>query len=677
MIAPSKPAPHSSYRPDIDGLRALSVLAVLAFHADISGFTGGYVGVDVFFVISGYLITRHLTQELETTGRISIAEFYGRRFRRLFPALFFTGFCVLITWSIFFLGIIEDTHRLVKSLRFSLFGLANLYFKSHSGGYFDGQATEMPLLHYWSLAVEEQFYLFWPWLLLLLFRGFRTAGIIAGLVTVSLASFLTSVHFINSGSQQSAFYDVWPRSWELAIGGLISFVSTRSWNPPFWILQGLSFLGLLLVFFAIFSFGPQTPFPGGSAAVPVIGASLLLLAGAHPGTFATLLLSRKLLVWVGTLSYSLYLWHWPLLSLARISNLGATPPLTTRIGLLILSFLIAVFSLRWIETPIRSRKVFSDWSASRIIGASLGSALGLVLFAIGVMEFESAFSGSRFASYRTMVSERTTLYADCADNPTQSFTEKCIHLPKTKGKPIVAMWGDSHGLALFPLVEQYAHETGAGMALFQKSGYPGLDFSILKSKNERELTDVNSFSKAALDTLSKLTRSHPVAVILASRWIQRTSVRPISVADEVRYLFDLKTQAEILSALEASLRHTLNEILKRSVSKVMVVLPYPEFRYSSFRCYRHKGEICDTSRKEMEEYRASILKVLTRVCSEFENVRLVDPVPALCDESWCPQTLNLAGQDVPVTFDDDHPSAAASRHLGNLIRADLDWLSSP
>ena len=220
---------EKNYRPDIDGLRAVAVLLVIAYHAHIPGFSGGFVGVDVFFVISGFLITRMLSDEIIETGTVRLGNFYAKRIRRLFPAAAFVLIGCILLWALFLTGVKSDTLAFIKSIKYSVAGLANLYFYQNTGGYFDNASDEMPLLHMWSLAVEEQFYLLWPFLLLLVPRKSKNhlvrRNLIILLIICVAISFVASAYFVHADEnfRSIAFYSMPLRAWELGIGGLLVF----------------------------------------------------------------------------------------------------------------------------------------------------------------------------------------------------------------------------------------------------------------------------------------------------------------------------------------------------------------------------------------------------------------------------------------------------------------------
>jgi len=337
-----------NYRPEIDGLRALAVFPVILFHAGFEFFSGGFVGVDVFFVISGYLITTLIIDEIES-GSFSVADFYERRARRILPALFFVMLvCLPFSWAWMLPSQMEDFAQSLIAV--SLFA-SNFLFWQESG-YFAAAADEKPLLHTWSLAVEEQFYLLFPLMLLFLWRfgrnkTFWTLTILAAL------SFCLSEWGWRKNSNAS-FFLAPARVWELFAGSLTAlFIHTRGPKEN----SLVSFIGLFAIGFAIFNFNETTPFPGVYALIPVVGTVLLIIfAGGN--SLTAKMLSISPLVSVGLISYSAYLWHQPLFAFARI-KLTEEPSVFIMIALATASLLLAAGSYRFIERPARNRDFLS------------------------------------------------------------------------------------------------------------------------------------------------------------------------------------------------------------------------------------------------------------------------------------------------------------------------------
>jgi len=342
---------NSNYRPEIDGLRAIAVLSVLIFHAFPQLLPGGYIGVDIFFVISGYLITGIIFQELKANS-FSLWSFYQRRIRRIFPALLVV---FLTTTSLGWLMMTPAEYELFGTHMLAGAGFVPNIIFWREAGYFDKEAITKPLLHLWSLGVEEQFYLVWPLILGLGWKLFKpkVSSVFYLTVVLLLASLVWSFYKI-SLDPVADFYSPLSRFWELALGGCLAI---RSSNPHQKEYQHpiFEFVGTVLLAIGLFGLNDQTAFPGMWALIPCISSALILHSAGAPITPLGYVIRHPIMVFIGLISYPLYLWHWPLLSFARILE-GQAISDTFKLSLLVLSFLLAWLTYRFIETPIRSSK---------------------------------------------------------------------------------------------------------------------------------------------------------------------------------------------------------------------------------------------------------------------------------------------------------------------------------
>jgi peptidoglycan/LPS O-acetylase OafA/YrhL len=336
------------YRPEIDGLRAVAVVPVILFHAGFDLFSGGYVGVDVFFVISGYLITTILVNDIEN-NRFSLVSFYERRARRILPALFFVMLlCIPFAWMWMLPSQLQSFSRSLIAV--SLFS-SNILFWRESG-YFGAAAEEKPLLHTWSLAVEEQYYLLFPIFLFLTWRFGKNRLYWMIVVFAAISLLLSEWGWRNVPNAN--FYLAPTRAWELFAGSIAAFIVQKNGVRK---NNLLSLLGLAAITFSIFAFGEETPFPSVYALIPVLGVLLLVLYG-DANTFAAKLLSMKVFVGIGVISYSAYLWHQPLFAFSRITSLE-TPNVLVMLTLSGCSLVLAYFSWRYVEAPFRSMSILS------------------------------------------------------------------------------------------------------------------------------------------------------------------------------------------------------------------------------------------------------------------------------------------------------------------------------
>jgi peptidoglycan/LPS O-acetylase OafA/YrhL len=451
------------FRPDIEGLRAAAILLVVAFHAGIPGIRGGFVGVDVFFVISGYLITGLLTRELERSGRIDFLSFYGRRVRRLLP-----GSCIVVVTTLA-IGrlVLSPSEQLLygrTALSTSLY-LSNFFFIRNSLDYFGQEITLNPLLHTWSLSVEEQFYLLWPLVLLASFLLWKNRkGQASALLGLSVISFASCV-WLTGASQAFAFYSPWTRAWEFGLGGLANLIPCARWSGLHSHSNAIAWVGLALITGTSILLSPETPFPGAVALIPVAGAAAVLWScevAQRTGASVVRVLSIAPLQYIGRLSYSWYLWHWPVLVFAKIMIPNLT--LAGRLAFAIASFGVAILAHHIVENPVR----FSNYLASRRL-ASL--ALGAVTIVMGMACSRAAETLAKEAASKPeqlafidAARADAPIYRDACQstrNKSYEFTDlsECSFGQATS-KEIIVLFGDSFAMNWFPALEKMANDNG-------------------------------------------------------------------------------------------------------------------------------------------------------------------------------------------------------------------------
>lgn len=436
-------APHTNYRPDVDGLRAVAILAVLAYHASHLLLPGGYVGVDVFFVISGYLITGILLRDL-AAGQFSIATFYKRRVRRIFPALVTVlAFCWIAGW---FALLPDEFKQLGKHIGSAAIFISNLVLYKEAG-YFDVASDLKPLAHLWSLGVEEQFYIAWPLMMLAAWHWQRgVMRLLLALFAISIVGNLVLTH-MNSAF---AFFMPMTRFWELMAGGLLAYAE-RYWPHRLPARQAvrnaMSALGLTLIVAACVGFTKFDAFPGWRAMVPVAGALLMIAAGPQSGVNKHLLANRAM-VWIGLISYPLYLWHWPLLSYARIVESGEPAHWIKAVAVAI-SVLLAWLTYRFIERPLRfgalgkrSRSLL--WLVLALVALAL---LGLLTELRQGMPRTRQLDLPMAQDMEPLDTFRATL-PKCDAALGLGDLQWC-YLSR-EGAPTAALFGDSHADAFFP-----------------------------------------------------------------------------------------------------------------------------------------------------------------------------------------------------------------------------------
>lgn len=454
------------YRPDIDGLRAVAVLAVVLFHAEI-GCTGGYVGVDVFFVISGFLITSLIWKDIES-GHFSLIGFWEKRARRIVPAVVVVTMVTLaVGW---YLMLPSDFAELGKASAAQATFSANVHYWL-SSGYFTGDAEQKPLLHTWSLAVEEQFYLVVPVVLWAIarFRRIRNRKSLLVILAfgwiLSFSASVLGVRFFNSAT----FYLLPTRAWELLMGSILAFVpsfpSQRRHSGLF--LEIVAACGMALIVVPVIVYTPQTPFPGLSALWPCFGTALLIWANRSPesrDTFVSAMLAKRPVVFVGLISYSFYLWHWPLFAFTRYSQ-PAAPSLGQRLLLVLVGFVAAIFSWKYVETPFRKRKIgASRTSVFAIAGVGLFSVFAFGLWGVYTQGFPSRFSTQARAFDNAKLDMHYKVEVTKAN-----IVEGNVPKVGQAAEESVFVWGDSHIMAAMPAIESFVEEYGVSARVVTRS----------------------------------------------------------------------------------------------------------------------------------------------------------------------------------------------------------------
>ncbi|MCA9130257.1 MAG: acyltransferase [Planctomycetales bacterium] len=539
-------ASHSlPYRPEVDGMRAIAVLAVVLHHVAPTLVTGGYVGVDVFFVISGFLIARIISREI-LGGKFCFAQFYARRAARLLPALY----CVLIAtvglgW--FFLLPSEFLSTAKTAVGTILFVSNGVLWRELQRGYFAGDAGENPLLHTWSLGVEEQFYFIFPLLLFVLIRWgrvqTRSVFVMGAVMSLAMAEILLPKKGV------AVFFLSPFRAWELLAGALLALAGPYSLGDR--TRSAIAFLGLMLIAMSVFLFDPHTRFPGLNALVPVSGAAMMLAAtGTNEGAL-TRALSYPPVVYMGVISYSLYLWHWPIVVFGKLF-LGPEVSGVEGLAMISLSIAVASASYHWIERPLRVR---ANKIAPRIV-VSVGLGFG-VLFALAIAPgIMTDGAPGRFlpeVSRLDAMGDLPIPFLDCEGT--------FCHIGEGDRTEFL-FWGDSHMLAWSSGIDSMLKSSGRGGILVYQSACPPITPAALK---------VGSSCAAGSELVNTQLRMRPeiTTVVLAARWtyylaypnahFRERSLNPFQVAEKV------------LS--------TAQELRNRGV-RVIVVGPVPEYSRS-------------------------------------------------------------------------------------------------
>ncbi|MFO1482523.1 MAG: acyltransferase family protein [Verrucomicrobiaceae bacterium] len=497
---------RTHYYPHIDGLRAIAVLGVLLFHAEL-GFPGGYVGVDVFFVISGYLLTGLMLRDA-AAGRFSTWHFWERRTRRIFPALAVVIVaCFAAAWLLL---MPSDFKRFASSVIAQAILASNLYF-ARLVGYFDQAASMKPLLHTWSLAVEEQFYLFFPLLFVVLRRGSRPLIILA-ILLLGCLSFGFGVYYDGVRPWRN-FYLLPSRAWELLTGAFLAAIPMqRAFSR--WLGELISGAGLLAIVYVMLQDDQMIRFPGRAAMLACAGAAAIIWANGHTMTTVGRLLSVRPVVFVGLISYSLYLWHWPLLAFARYWNIDPLPG-GQRVLLLLACVVLATMTWRFVETPFRTRRVVAG--RGRLVMLTLSTSAVLSLAAYGIHRWSGV--PSRFPPAAVQYLDEATHDLDVvAEMSIKVDVNKALagDFPELgtgdKNMPVeVLLWGDSHAASLMPLLDALCKENHVrGVAAVHAGTPPLIGYQSLLDES-----DGIAFNNAVVEFIR---RNHVGNVILVARW---------------------------------------------------------------------------------------------------------------------------------------------------------------
>ncbi|PSJ79453.1 acyltransferase family protein [Neisseria iguanae] len=626
------------YRREIDGLRAFAVLPVILFHAGISAFKGGYVGVDVFFVISGYLITTIILSDLDA-GKFSIVEFYERRFRRILPALLFVLICI---YPLAYLWLMpSEMKAFSQSLAaISLFS-GNVLFWLTSG-YFDTATELKPLLHTWSLGVEEQYYVLFPLLLLGLYKAGCKQWIVLLMVLLGGISFLAS-EWALSRYQIAVFYLLPFRAWELMAGSLAAVYLRRYslQQKKFAVNQWGSLLGLLLVILPVFLYDKYMPFPGASV-LPVILGSVLVIVLATPDTWAGKILSTKVMVQIGLISYSTYLWHNPLFALARVRSEFEVHPYPLMVALATLSLVLAYFTWRYVEAPFRNKTLFSRKRIFQISG--MGS---MVLFTVGLaghfyfqkLEHKIDYGWNEHARRHSCLIQ---------DDHQDKHAPNCYE----KGDYQVLLWGDSHAASLYQGLAGYARNHDIALTQLTQSSCPPL--VGFEGPVRGNCAAINQ------RILDEIAANHYDAVILHSIWFSEK--KPVAYAETANYLAATLKQIEAVSPK----------------SRLVVIGNTPRWHISAERAY-NKSLADRGGEKGVMDAAAVLLPDLGRrlqQAAEEAGAVFIDPARYLCETGHREYRLCLLSADGSrehmLYTDADHLSKTGADILVNWMAADLE-----
>ena len=648
----------SGFRPDIEGMRGIAVLLVVMYHCGIPGFDGGFIGVDVFFALSGYLITGLILNEIARTGKLSFQNFYARRARRLLPA---AGLVILST---LLLG--QLVYSPLELARFAKWGvytslyLSNYMFVRDASNYFASDVATNPFLHTWSLAIEEQFYLLWPALIvaaLLLMKSRRRLAVLLTLISaVSLALCIWLTHY----RQPWAFFGLPPRAWEFGLGGLACMLPAERLGPhPRW-TKLLGWAGLIAVLGGGYFYSSQTRFPGIAGLLPVAGTLATLISGTPGGPSPlTALLGTRALQYFGRLSYSWYLWHWPILLMASVRFLDFTWRGKLIAGAVAL--LLAQITFLMLEKPVR---------LSPFLVARPALSLGLVL-----LTAVSGITAARMVEARALhalaAGEQARFWA-AANDSRPLFEGNCLtragvadllqcDYGDRQSTTAVVLFGDSHAEHWFPAMELIANQKHWHLFTLLKASCPAARVEVYSVNLKRQDVECSSWREAALQRILQL---RPSLVILsetdgfvASRAAPIRSGRPLVPAEE----------------WEEGLRSTVSYLDAHGV-RTLVIADVPRAGFDVPIClsraaaHRWATQDCEPTRQAALNEDAR--QAESAAIRGLKNARLVDFADKFCTGSLCQSVI---GGEV-VFRDSNHLTSSFARTLAPFLEHEMEYL---
>jgi peptidoglycan/LPS O-acetylase OafA/YrhL/lysophospholipase L1-like esterase len=633
------------YRSDIDGLRAIAVLSVILFHINPLLLPGGFVGVDIFFVISGYLISLHIYKEIEN-GQFSLAEFYRRRIKRIAPAMLVVlGITVILAQ---FILLPKDAEKVAESGLWSLASMANVYFwLFQDTSYFAAASNELPLLHLWSLGVEEQFYIFWPLILMLVYKSTNKMRFALSITFIALLSFaLGEIYFAKDPS--FVYYMLPTRAGELLIGALVAVAINKSVPTQLsrFYREWLSATGVALLIASFVLLSEEGVFPGYQAIPPTLGVALLIFIGHYGKNWTTLWLTLKPMGWVGLISYSAYLWHWPILAFYRYGQFDIN--LLSGSLILISTLFLAWLTYKYVEQPLRK----TQYNAMQVFIRQYCIPAGtLALFAVVAMKLDGYGLRWFSADYKASLSAaqqhlryRSDYDYVCmkdlviADDVTDA---KCILGQRNGSEPKALLWGDSNAAHFVDLLAVFAEDQGYQFRNIEVSACPPLLFNLAKHTNPKRLAECMASQKVIQPILETFD-----TLFIAAAWTTYTG-------NSEQFISDFEQTIELLST---------------QVKNIILIGKIPHFTQYNRHCKPKQVSFplmnCDVSPVPLDQSTIDTNDKLVTLAKKYHNIHYTDFNKFLCPEGLCSVYL---GSKLPLYFDKSHMSQSGSQFLGEMI----------
>jgi peptidoglycan/LPS O-acetylase OafA/YrhL len=636
----------NNYRPEIDGLRALAVLSVVVFHVDFKFLSGGFTGVDIFYVISGYLISSIIFKSL-ISGNFSFKNFYIRRAKRLLPAAIFT---ILTTLFVSYFILTPDKYvELSKSAIYSAAFMANVWFMNNSG-YFDLDTGLAPLVHLWSLAVEEQFYFVFPILAVLFYKYLRTKGIVVFIFLTTVTSFVLSVT-LSTKFVNFSFYMLPTRAWELGLGSIVALLHLKNIKIESRLVSnGLVFIGLMLITYGFVFLDESFSYPSYWALFPVVGTVFIIYSSVCHNGVIVKILSNPGLVFVGKISYSTYLWHWPVVVLYRIYINERHFSISESCTLLLLSLILGYLSWKHIEERFRYKK----FSPLRVLTFSLASTSLVILFSLTIY-LNQGFTHRIPDSIIKVTDDEQMWNYSCTEQlallPTLHQKFCVVGLPWKESQKKGVIWGDSHSLHMAPLMHRMAIKHNMSLVIAPEGCPPYIQKPDVQSyypKFPNFTEDCTFRNTTILDFLKK--RNDIKYVVMAAAW-----------SGQIRLLWNEKQPENRRGSLSPTERAKKGDLASKTYftdliselhdKEILLIGDFPRPNenlnaciYSEFsglirqKCKKESWQSLNS--QEIIKWHLISNERLKTLGTQFENIITVIPVENLCNKSTCPTYIN-------------------------------------
>lgn len=662
----------SGYKPFIDGLRALSILAVVAYHVGLTKIPGGFVGVDVFFVISGFLIVTHLISAMESKN-FTFGEFWARRALRILPPyLLVIATCALLAPLILVLP--KELVEFGSQAAYSAAMVVNHYFLAQQG-YFDGTADTKPLLHLWSLAVEEQFYIVAPLLIFAVYsicKKLRSSTAQAFSITLVLLLFGLSLYgsiaFSGGGAGKNYAFFLMPlRAWEFIAGGVLAFLVPLAQRAPRFIIEIVACLGLWMIINSILTYSGSSPYPSWKAVYPVAGAAIIILCGvANPNIIIARTLALKPLVKIGLVSYAWYLWHWPLLTFGRIYNFGE------RILPFDLAMAAVSLLLGWATYALLDKKVLA-WRKSLHSGAgwrhtAMAVALCIPVAAAG-WYIADQYAPSVARNFTEAQTPKPATRAGVCDLHFIADPKVCVD--SARNKTLGLLIGDSHADAAYRGLKKHALNEDAVIATMSSGGCAAI---LNVHVNNPDLAMQGRCEKGRDNALAMIGKEiKPEFAVLFSSWTIYSGRGNYSLSEPSTTVPFSDTGI----GFTEKMRKTYDYLKTQGVERILVIGPVPIFSTLAPPCvmrsdrYRvDRDTHCSVTRDSVNNTRKDVVSWLKASTAGEANVQFVDPIDQFCDEKTC----RSYGEEGVLYFDTNHISDAGLERIYKSEKSTFDWV---